>query len=115
MNLMYILNVLMSLIGEGDEKVPYIFFDAFLASHDRGDRQLFLHLVKILHELCHVLTPGLIRLSQMSNSSVSPANVPKFPPRFATPEKIGPICSGRGDSGSGFEDVVIACSWTLTT
>lgn len=97
----------MSLVGAGGEKVPHIYFDAFLASHDRGDRQLYLHLVKILHELCHVLTPGLIRLSQMSNSFSSPAAVPKFPPRFVTPEQIGPICSGRGDSGSGFEDMAL--------
>ena len=103
----------MDLVGEGEFRVPYIYFDAFLAIQDRGNRQLYLHLVKILHELCHVLTPGLIRLSQIINTTVStgsgtpPADLPKFPPRFATPEKIGPICFGRGNSGCGFEDAAL--------
>lgn len=104
--------------SDGHGKVPHIYFDAFLASHDRGERQLYLHLVKILHELCHVLTPGLIRLSLIKRPSVgcgisaiasptTPADLKKLPPRFATPETIGPICSGRGDSGSGFEDAAL--------
>lgn len=105
-------------VEASDGKVPYIYFDAFLASHDRGERQLYLHLVKILHALCRVLTPGLIRLSMIgrpivesSNSAVtsptSPAEVEKFPPRFAIPETIGSICSGRGNAGCGFEDAAL--------
>lgn len=91
--------------GASGPKLPYVIFDAYLASFDRGNRQCYLHFVKLLHELTHVLTPGFVRLSISRKTEPYPS-LPKLPRGFTTPTKIGPIAKGKGDAGSGFEDIV---------
>lgn len=79
---------------------PVIYFDMFFATGNFGVRQEFLHVVKILHEIAHIFTPLLM------NYVYHPGGVCDGK-KWTTPQNIGTIRTGKGDSGSAFEELVL--------
>lgn len=76
---------------------PVMYFDVFLVSNDRGNRQTYLHVIKILHEYAHMLIPSILNLCSEGSSTN----------KFSTPIHIGQVNKTPGDCGSGLEDIVI--------
>lgn len=80
---------------------PTIVFDCFLCSGNFGLRQLYFHLIKIIHEYTYLLIQEILRLNdaKSKNSDLNPEAT------FTTPAKCGPITERKGDAGSGWEEI----------
>ena len=88
---------------------PVLYYDCFFACVQPADqvaynRQMYLHIVKELHELSHGLTPALMRLFASRKSNISYRDTPLK--KAKTPPKIGQLHARQGDMGNGLEEDV---------
>ena len=60
----------------------------------------YLHVIKILHEVSHMLTPGFMTRKSSCSINEIPNDI-----QHTTPVHIGKINGNLGDTGTGWEDV----------